>query len=166
MLIEHPALAEIREDLRTSLLKLLAQAKGQPTKVEVSAAELRAHGIFSRVAELDNCLRSLRHAVAGLNSEATSASPNTDQYRYHTENYLLRLTGLYDRACRLAGIAIGMSPQEVDRGRRSDRSCGAPGSVIEHPLAQAVTIEHRGLHVRSASMGIPRADRRATGRRR
>ena len=115
MLIEHPALAAIGEDLRTCLVKMLAHAKGRPAQVDVSSTEHRAHAIFSRVAEMDNCLRSLRIAVAGLQAEATSHSPNVEQYRYHAENYLLRLTGIYDRACRFAGVAIGMTSQQVDR---------------------------------------------------
>lgn len=115
MLIEHPALTANSEDLRTCLVKLLAHAKGGPVQVEVSSAEHRAHAIFSRVAEIDNCLRSLRIAIVGLQAEATSPSPNVEQYRYHAENYLLRLTGIYDRACRFAGVAIGMTSQQVDR---------------------------------------------------
>lgn len=115
MLIEHPALTAINEDLRSCLLKLLAHAKGGPAQVEVSPAEHRAHAIFSRVAEVDNCLRSLRIAIAGLQAEATSESPSVEQYRYHVENYLLRLTGIYDRACRFAGIATGMPSEQVDQ---------------------------------------------------
>ncbi len=115
MLIEHPALAAITEDLRTCLVKMLAHAKGRPPQVQVSSAEHRAYAIFSRVSEIDNCLRSLRIAIAGLQAEATSDSPNVEQYRYHVENYLLRLTGIYDRACRFVGVAVGMTSQEVDR---------------------------------------------------
>jgi len=115
MLIEHPALTAIGEDLRTCLVKMLAHAKGRPAQVKVSSAEHRAHAIFSRVSEIDNCLRSLRIAIAGLQAEATSHSPNVEQYRYHAENYLLRLTGIYDRACRFSGVAIGMTSLQVDR---------------------------------------------------
>lgn len=115
MLIEHPALAVILEDLRSCLAKMLAPAKGKPAHVKVSSAENRAHAIFARVSEIDNCLRSLRIAIAGLQAEATSQSPNVEQYCYHTENYLLRLTGVYDRACRFAGVAIGMTAPQVDR---------------------------------------------------
>jgi hypothetical protein len=115
MLIEHPVLLVLSKDLRTYLLKLLTQATGSNVQIEVSPAEVRAHSIYSRVAELDNCLRSLRMAIAGLQIEATSSAPDIEQYRYHTENYLLRLTGIYDRACRFVGIAIGMSSQQVDQ---------------------------------------------------
>lgn len=115
MLIEHPSLAQIGEELRSCLVKMLSEARGKPARVEVTSAEHRAHALFSRVAEVDNCLRSLRIAVAGIQAEATSLAPDVEQYRYHVENYLLRLTGLYDRACRLAGTAIGMTSTQVDR---------------------------------------------------
>ncbi|NJN35866.1 MAG: hypothetical protein HC794_00990 [Nitrospiraceae bacterium] len=101
--------------MRTCLVRLLAESQGGPVSVQVSPAEHRAHAIFSRVAELDNCLRSLRIAVAGLQAEATSTSPIVEQYRYQVENYLLRLTGLFDRACRFGGVAIGMSSSQVDK---------------------------------------------------
>lgn len=135
MLIEHPALAAIGEDLRICLVKMLAQAKGQPAQIEVSSAEHRAHAIFSRVAEIDNSLRSLRIAIGGLQAEATSHSPDVEQYRYHVESYLLRLTGIYDRACRFAGVTIGMTPHEVDRQSgnsdvlRNLKSSGAQSTV-------------------------------------
>lgn len=135
MLIEHPALAVILEDLRICLVKMLAQDK--PAQVKVSFAEDRAHAIFSRVSEIDNCLRSLRIAITGLQAEATSQSPNVEQYRYHTENYLLRLTGIYDRACRFAGVAIGMTDQQVDKQSgnsdvlRNLKCSGAWGGAVE-----------------------------------
>jgi hypothetical protein len=125
MLIEHPSLVGLSGDLRSCLVKMLSPAKGKSEEVQVSPAEHRAHSIFSRVAEVDNCLRSLRIAVAGLQAEAKSASPDVEQYRYHVENYLLRLTGLYDRACRLAGVAIGMTSAQVDRQRGNSEVLGA-----------------------------------------
>ena len=81
----------------------------------MSPAEHRALAVFLRVAELDNCLRTLRIAIAAIQAESTSMSPNVEQYRYQVENYLLRLTGIYDRACRFAGVAIGMPSAQVDR---------------------------------------------------
>jgi hypothetical protein len=94
---------------------MLGQAKLEPAKIEVTGTEHRAHAIFSRVNEIDNCLRSLRIAITGLQAEANSSKPDVEEYRYHAENYLLRLTGLYDRACRFAGAAINMTADQVDR---------------------------------------------------
>jgi hypothetical protein len=115
MLISHPVLAKIGEDLRTCLLKLLVHPQIDPAQVGLTPAESRAHAIYSRVAEIDNCLRSLRIAIGGLQAEAASNSPNIEQYRYHAENYLLRLTGIYDRACRFVGVTIGMTSREIDK---------------------------------------------------
>lgn len=115
MLTEHPALLTIFEDLRTYLMKLLANRKEGHSNVEVTTAEHRAHAIFLRVVEIDNCLRSLRLAIVGLQAEAKSSAPNVEQYRYHVENYLFRLIGIYDRACRFSGTVIGMTALQVDK---------------------------------------------------
>lgn len=150
MLIEHPALAAIGAELRAYLAKMLAHAMGKPAQVQVSSAEHRAHAIFLRVSEIDNCLRSLQIAIAGLQAEATSHSPNIEQYRYHAENYLLRLTGIYDRACRFAGVAIGMTSDQVDRPAgnsdvlRNLKSSGGQGTVERLGELKALLKPHWG----------------------
>ena len=114
MLIDHPALSPLSPHMRTYVIKGLQELQAVGSVFVASRIEIYAAAVYERVGELDNCLESMRIAISEIAGLAKSATPTSKSYRYHYENYLLRVTGLLDRALRLVGIALGMPTATVD----------------------------------------------------
>jgi len=71
--------------------------------------------VLERVDALDSCIASLRLAW-GFIMELDRAHSNViELYRYHHENFLLRLTGVVDRAHRLVGASLAMDPKKLEK---------------------------------------------------
>lgn len=114
-LTAHPLLRSFNSKVAPLVLRMLEAQRRDSARPPLSAVEQRTWEILTRVDEIDNALRLLRIAIAGVEVEASAPRPDVEQYRYHVENFLLRLTGLYDRACRFVGIVLGLEPQQVER---------------------------------------------------
>lgn len=72
----------------------------------VSTIETYASGVFARVDELDTALVSLRLACRFVTELGSEPTPSPAIYRYHYENFVLRVIGLVDRAHRLVGASL------------------------------------------------------------
>jgi hypothetical protein len=84
-----------------------------------TALEIYAEAVWERVGEVDNCLDAMRIAIEEI-SNLGKPSPGATAavlYRYHYENYLLRLSGLLDRAHRLVGVVVGLSSSKLNSNR-------------------------------------------------
>lgn len=114
-LIGHALLRTFNHDLVPGLQKMLEARRVGCAPEPLTSAEQRAWDVLIRAGEIDNCLSSLRIAILGIRAQAASPVPDVDEHRYHVENFLLRLTGLYDRACRFVGIVLGMEAQLIDQ---------------------------------------------------
>lgn len=108
MLIDHPALSPLSPHMRTYAIQGLRELQAVGSVFVASGIEIYAAAVYERVGELDNCLESMRIAISEIVGLAKSATPMSKSYRYHHENYLLRVTGLLDRAYRLVSIALGL----------------------------------------------------------
>lgn len=100
------------QPLQSCLLKKLDRTIER--EASISPIELHSFEIYARVTEIENNFQSLQIALEAIKAISHSPTPSIDQYRYHAENIHLRLTGIYDRACRLTGICIGMEATIVD----------------------------------------------------
>jgi len=114
MLIDHPSLKPLARHMQAYTTKGLRELQAGGSKFAASESEIYAAAVYERVGELDNCLDSMRIAISEIVSLAKSPTPTSKPYRYHFENYLLRTTGLLDRAFRLVGITLGMPKSQID----------------------------------------------------
>lgn len=71
--------------------------------------------MIDRVGELDNSVKSLRLACGFVNDLRNTQADAPDVYRYHFENFLLRLTGIVDRAHRLAGTSLLLGQSKLSK---------------------------------------------------
>jgi hypothetical protein len=71
--------------------------------------------VLERVGELDNSVKSLRLAMGFVLDLKNTHEDAPDVYRYHYENFLLRLTGIVDRAHRLVGASLLLSPSKLEK---------------------------------------------------
>ena len=94
--------------LQSYLLKGLAELRSSGTTFQASVSEIYAAGVAERVSELDNALASLRLALGFVMDLGSQPSPDPDVYRYHYENFVLRVIGFVDRAHRLVGATLVM----------------------------------------------------------
>lgn len=86
-------------------------------RFQVSAIETYATGVFSRVDELDTALVSLRLACRFVTELGSEPSPSPAIYRYHYENFVLRVIGLVDRAHRLVGASLLLPSEKYEAMR-------------------------------------------------
>ncbi|MGR4868222.1 hypothetical protein ACIPRI_05055 [Variovorax sp. LARHSF232] len=105
-LIDHPGLRVQLPHLQSYALKGLAELQSGGTKFPGSTAEIYATGVAERVSELDNALAALRLTMGFVLDQGNQPSPDPDIYRYHYENFVLRVIGFVDRAHRLVGSAL------------------------------------------------------------
>lgn len=106
VLIGHPSLRVLMPHLKNYARKGLAELLSEGKAFPASASEIYAAGIAERVSELDNALAALRLTWELVMDLSTQSSPNPDVYRYHYENFVLRVIGFVDRAHRLVGSAL------------------------------------------------------------
>jgi len=82
-----------------------------------TAVEIYAANVAVRVSELDNALVALRLTLDFVIKLSAQPSPDPDIYRYHYENFVLRVIGFVDRANRLVGSALLMDKAKLESTR-------------------------------------------------
>lgn len=105
-LIDHTGLQVLMPHLKSYLTKGLAELQSGRTPFPRAAVETYACGVAERVSELDNALQALRLTLDFVMDLGKQSSPDPDVYRYHYENFVLRVIGFVDRAHRLVGAAL------------------------------------------------------------
>ncbi|MCK9684221.1 Cthe_2314 family HEPN domain-containing protein [Scleromatobacter humisilvae] len=80
-----------------------------------TALEQYSAQVLERVDALDSCISSLRLALSFIEDLDRAHSRVIELYRYHHENFLLRLTGVVDRAYRLVGASLMMSAKDLEK---------------------------------------------------
>ncbi len=115
--LEHRAVQPLLPYLREYAIKGLHEFNTQENGGNFKATykEKYASQIIERVTELENCLRSLRLAMNFILDLDKGQSDATDLYQYHYENFLLRLTGILDRAYRLVGTSLCLDPVKLGK---------------------------------------------------
>lgn len=113
--IEHQALACFLPHLQSYMLKGLQEVKPNGGKFKATEIEAYAANVLERVGELDNSVNSLRLAMSFILDLKNTHEDAPDVYRYHYENFLFRLTGIVDRAHRLAGTSLLLSPSKLEK---------------------------------------------------
>ncbi|CAM5214878.1 hypothetical protein CDEF62S_04066 [Castellaniella defragrans] len=78
------------------------------------AVEIYAADVTERVSELDNALTALRLALGFVMDLGSQSALDPDIYRYHYENFVLRVVGFVDRAHRLVGSALLMDKAKFE----------------------------------------------------
>lgn len=77
--------------------------------------EIYAQAVWERVGEVDNCLESMRIAISEISTIASASPASAPKlYRYHYENFLLRLSGIVDRAYRVVGAVIEVPAKQLN----------------------------------------------------
>jgi hypothetical protein len=154
MLVEHPALKPLTEYLSAYLVKgLQAMESGNRTFV-ATPLEIYAEGVWERVGEVDNCLDAMRLAISEISKIAKNSPPSAARlYRYHYENYLLRLSGMLDRAHRVVGTVIGMPEKRLNSS--------ATNVAVRKSVERASPMVHHSLLAIEALMAEKKATRNA-----
>ncbi|MGV8992154.1 MAG: hypothetical protein ACOH1Q_12210 [Thiobacillus sp.] len=94
-------------------LQEIGQNGGQ---FKATAKESYAANVLERVGELDYSVRSLRLAMRFVLDLKNTHEDAPDVYRYHYENFLLRLSGIVDRAQHcLVGTSLLFSPKKLKK---------------------------------------------------
>lgn len=105
-LSDHPSLHVLLPYYGSYARKGLEAFRSEKRRFTASPVEEYAAGVFERVTELDNALGALRLTAGFVTELGTQSSPGPDIYRYHYENFVLRVIGIVDRAHRLVGAAL------------------------------------------------------------
>ena len=113
--IEHQAVERFLPHLQSYLLKGLQEIKLNGGPFKATEKESYAANVFERVGELDNAVKSLRLAMCFVTDLKNTHQDAPEVFRYHYENFLLRLTGLVDRAYRLVGASLLLNPSKLER---------------------------------------------------
>lgn len=116
-LIDHPSLVVLLPHMHSYCEKGLTNYAEGKASFSVTAIEEYACGVFERVAELDTALISLRLACRFVTELSSDPNPSPDVYRYHYENFVLRVIGLVDRAHRLVGASLMLPSNKYEGGR-------------------------------------------------
>lgn len=149
MFIEHKALSPFLPHVREYVMKGLNEVSTPGSKFKASTLEMYAADVLERVGELDSSVKSLRMAVNFITNLNQTDKDATDVYRYHYENFLLRLTGTVDRAYRLVGTSLQLNPARYERpgGNRfvsDDVSSGFPTLYSCLQSIGAIAAKHKG----------------------
>lgn len=115
MFIEHKSLKPLSSHMGAFLLKGFEGLKGEDANFFATPVEIFSSNVYGRVIELDNCLEAMRIAIFELNSIAKSPTSSAKMFRYHYENYVLRLAGLLDRAYRLVGVVLEIPDAKLSK---------------------------------------------------
>ena len=140
-LIDHPGLQVLMPHLQTYLLKGLTELRSGGETFSGTAVEIYAAGVADRVSELDNALSALRLTMGFVMELGSQPSPDPDVYRYHFENFVLRVIGFVDRAHRLVGSSLLMKNAEFEniRGNRVVQDRVKTSHPDIHAALQSVT---------------------------
>ena len=113
-LVDHPALKVLFPHLQSYYLRSLKALKSKEKKASPLAIESYSSFVFDKVCELDNALASLRLTLQFLMDLAAETNANPEAYRYHYENFMLRVIGFIDRAHRLVGATLLLPPNKCE----------------------------------------------------
>lgn len=100
--------------LKSYACKGLAELQEGGKTFPATAAEIYAANVAERVSELDNALAALHLTLSFVMDLSAQPSPDPDIYRYHYENFVLRIIGFIDRAHRLVGSALLMDKAKLE----------------------------------------------------
>ncbi len=113
---DHQIFVSLLPHIKAYALKSLHEYKtGQNGKFSATALEQYSAQVLERVNALDSCISSLRLALSFINDLDRAHSSVIELYRYHHENFLLRLTGVVDRAHRLVGASLRMDTNDLEK---------------------------------------------------
>lgn len=114
---DHQIFVSLLPHMKAYALKGLHEYKtGQSGgKFRATALEQYSAQVLERVDALDSCISSLRLALSFTEDLDRAHSSVIELYRYHHENFLLRLTGVVDRAHRLVGASLAMSVEDLEK---------------------------------------------------
>lgn len=113
-LIDHSGLKVLLPYLKSYAQKGLTEMRSQKKSFTASVVEIYAAGVCERVSELDNALAALRLTLGFVMDLGSQSSPSPDIYRYHYENFVLRVIGFVDRAHRLVGASLLMDKAKFE----------------------------------------------------
>lgn len=111
-LIDHPNLVVLFPHMDSYCERGLTNFIAGKRSFPASAIETYAKGVFARVDELDAALVSLRLACRFVTELGSELNPSPAIYRYHYENFVLRVIGLVDRAHRLVGASLLLASEK------------------------------------------------------
>jgi len=83
-------------------------------KFSASVIEIYATEILERTSEFDNSLHGLQLAIQYVVQLSMESDPEPETYRYHYENFVLRVIGCADRAYRLTGSALLIEKSKLE----------------------------------------------------
>lgn len=113
--IEHQSLKAFLPHLQNYVQKGLQEVKSNGEQFTATKKEFYAANVFERVGELDNSIKSLHLTINFILNLKNTHEDAADVYRYHYENFLLRLTGIVDRAHRLVGVSLLLDPSKLEK---------------------------------------------------
>lgn len=146
--IEHQTVGRFLPHLQSYLLKGLQELKPNGGPFKATEKESYAANVFERIGELDNAVKSLRLAMCFVTDLKNTHQDAPEVYTYHYENFLLRLTGLVDRAYRLVGASLLLNPSKLEKSGANEFV--AKSIASDHPelleclmKLAAVSAEHK-----------------------
>lgn len=113
-LVEHPVLEGLLPHLQSYCQKGLREIESTTKTFKVSSIESYAASVFERVGELDNAIKSIRLTMDFIFELKGDHKNFADIYRYHYENFFLRLIGLADRSYLLVGTSLQLNPTKLE----------------------------------------------------
>ena len=114
---ENPNIKQFFPLVTDSLSKGMAAFLNGSDSYSASAIEIYAQNIFSRVAEIDNAIKSISITLEYLHQKTYGNSDYnfSEHHVYHIENFLLRVTSVVDRSYLLAGSTIMMENSRIEK---------------------------------------------------
>lgn len=113
-LIDNSGLEVLLPHYQSYVQKLVTAYKSGEHPVPPLALEDYAAEVFDRVTELDNALAGLRLTAGFVRELVSQPGSRPDIYRYHYENFLLRVIGFVDRTHRLVGTALMLNNRKFE----------------------------------------------------
>lgn len=115
--IENPNIKQFFPLVTKSISKGMDALSNGDSSYDASPIEIYAQNIFSRVAEIDNAIKSISIALEYLRQKKYENSEYnfSEHHAYHIENFLLRLTSVVDRSYLLSGSTIMMKNKQIER---------------------------------------------------
>ncbi|HDR2971122.1 hypothetical protein ACNFZE_16400 [Pseudomonas aeruginosa] len=110
----HPGVAVLFPHVQSYLQKGMVAYQSGEKRINASTAEIYAEGVWERVSELDNALSALDLTWDFISNLGSSGTPVPETYRYHYENFVLRVIGVVDRAHRLVGASLLMDRRKYE----------------------------------------------------
>lgn len=113
-LIDNSGLNVLTPHYRSYVSKGLAAYRSGERRFHASTVEIYAREVFEKVSELDNALAALRLTAGFVRELGSQSGGRPDVYRYHYENFVLRVIGFVDRAHRLVGVALMLNKKKIE----------------------------------------------------